>query len=106
MSSYSLIDFDISLCGNRFLTPADNYQFRLKFSHLVINNVTINRIKSIKVSLGNQFYEIPDSIDVPGEVSYSLILPARVGSWYPNILINGIDQYGYTQQLLLFSHDQ
>jgi len=22
-----LIDFDIPLCGNRFLTPADNYQF-------------------------------------------------------------------------------
>ncbi|MFL6403620.1 MAG: hypothetical protein ACJ71M_09105 [Nitrososphaeraceae archaeon] len=54
MSSYNLIESDISLHGNRFLTPGGDYQFQLNVNHLVINNVPITGITSIKVSLGNQ----------------------------------------------------
>jgi hypothetical protein len=36
---------------------------------------------------------------IPCKISSSLRLPNKIASWYPIIWINGIDQYGYRQQV-------
>jgi hypothetical protein len=53
----------------------------------------------MKFFLGRSLYNITVDREVPAEVPMSLLVPGEVGSWYPSMLINGTDYYGYIQQI-------
>ena len=98
--------FDIALSGNRYLRPGEKYQFSLKINHLILNHVHVTEIDTIQILLKDYsnfaedlFFEIRVNGTVPCEIPGSLMLPAKIASWYAMIIVNGTDQYGYPQQL-------
>jgi hypothetical protein len=97
MSSHNLIEYGIVLDGNRFLIPGNNHRLQLNVDHIVLNNVLITEVTSIRIALGNQHTDIRVAAKVPCKIP--LELHGQVGSWYLHVLINGIDQYGYLQQI-------
>jgi hypothetical protein len=54
--SWPNLDLGISLSGDRLLSVNDNYQFQLKVNHIVINNIQIIRITSVKVYFDKEFH--------------------------------------------------
>lgn len=109
MLPYDQINFDILLDGNRYLTPGGCYDFSLRINHLMLYERSIVGISTVQILLRDYsnptqdiYAEIPTNLSTPCEVPGSIRLPMITGSWYPIIVINGIDQYRYPQQMPLF----
>lgn len=98
-----MMSYDISLEGNRYLRPGDHYQFTLRINSLVLDYTYLTAINKIEVLLeSNLSFVVSTDRTIPSVISSSLRLPNKIASWYPITLINGIDQYGYRQQIPLF----
>jgi hypothetical protein len=94
------MSYDISLDGNRYLKPGDDYQFTLRINSLILNYTRVTTISNIEVPLGRDLsFVVSTDQTIPCKISSSLRLPNKIASWYPIIWINGIDHYGYLQQL-------
>ncbi len=103
MSTQNIASFDISIEGSRYSRPSTDYAFRLNINQLAINGVPIINLIGIQLYLEKGLnYNLQTNQLVPCTVSRSLSLPERMGSWYPLKLINGIDEYGYRQQVPFF----
>jgi len=95
-----LLQIDININENRLLKPGENYEFRY-----MINSVSLDAsrflayINSIVIYLNEYRYDFEVHQVLPCKVSGSLILPKRIGSWTPIVVLNGNDQYGYPQQI-------
>jgi hypothetical protein len=99
MSTQDIIYYDIALEGNRILKPGEPYQFRLLVNSITVNGLSMTYLSNVKVFLGNRLYSIDVNREVPCNVSGSLLPPDRIGSWYPRILVEGLDQLGYLEQI-------
>jgi hypothetical protein len=100
ISRYDMANYDISLDGNPYLRPGKNYEFTLRINRLVLDYTYITHITSVQVILTKElFFVFPIGQEVPCNIPLSLSWSKEMASWYPTILINGIDHYGYLQQL-------
>lgn len=94
------IDFNISLGDNRYLRPAQNYELKLRIDFLSLSNVPVTVIRNIEFILDRSyFYKIEVNGCVPCEIPLSLVMPEKNSSWYPTLIVNGIDHYGYPQRI-------
>jgi hypothetical protein len=95
-----MANYDISLDGNRYLKPGENYQFTLRINNLVLDYTNITHISSVEVILTRELsFGVQVGQTVPCNISSSIPWSKEMASWHPTILINGIDQYGFLQQL-------
>src|SRR5688572_17623321 len=91
--------YEISLQGNRFLRPGEFYNCRLTINKILINNVPVTYLQDLKFFLGRSLYNISINSEERADVPISLRVPGAVGSWYPSMLISGIDYYKFIQQI-------
>lgn len=102
MSSQSIIDFDISIKGDRYSRPSAAYKIEFDINYLKINGVPVVQVENVGIYLEKGLhYNILINQPLPCQVLKWLTLPNKIGGWCPAIMFNGIDQYGYRQQIPL-----
>lgn len=94
------VRLDMIIQENRCLKPDEHYEFTYEIENVIIDNVRyMTQIISVEILLDEFKYFFNLNSKLPCSLSGSLVLPQKIGSWYPVVVINGIDQYGFPHQV-------